>query len=95
MNSINLIMGRVGLEPTRPKSPHFECGASTNFAIRPWMQLHHYSASIAFVAELDRFQPTQITLIQVSKRCICHIWRGVRLPISPSTLELIFVFARH
>ncbi len=34
-------MGEAGLEPARPKPPHFECGASTNSATRPnW--LHNY-----------------------------------------------------
>lgn len=25
------------------RSPHFECGASTSFATRPYIQLYHYS----------------------------------------------------
>lgn len=25
------------------RSPHFECGASTSFATRPYIQLHYYT----------------------------------------------------
>lgn len=36
--------------PMTARSPHFECGASTSFATRPWYQLSHYSTPVSFVA---------------------------------------------
>ncbi len=29
--------------PMGVSPPHFECGASTSFATRPWVQLHYYN----------------------------------------------------
>ena len=37
------------------RPPHFECGASTNFAIRPW-QDHHYNGYCAFVEAFDSLE---------------------------------------
>ena len=48
-------MGEVGLEPTRLSSPHFECGASTNSAIRPWNRTHHYNTLCDFATTFDNF----------------------------------------
>ncbi len=33
-------MGKVGLEPTWVSPPHFECGASTDFATRPGADIY-------------------------------------------------------
>ncbi len=32
------------------RSPHFECGASTSFATRPWVQLSYYNLFSEFTA---------------------------------------------
>ena len=47
-------MGKARLELARPKPPHFECGASTNSAIRP--QLYYYSRLREFRLEVDHFK---------------------------------------
>lgn len=36
------------------RPPHFECGASTNFATRPWVQPSHYILFGAAATKIDR-----------------------------------------
>ncbi len=37
--------------PMTARPPHFECGASTNFATRPWVQLYY---SILYLLNLQQ-----------------------------------------
>jgi hypothetical protein len=39
----SLVMGGARLELASLSAPHFECGASTNSAIRPCWWLYHYT----------------------------------------------------
>jgi integrase len=45
-------MGEERLELSRPKPPHFECGASTNSAIRPWFAPHYYTGLLPAVTAI-------------------------------------------
>lgn len=38
------------------RPPHFECGASTNFATRPWGQPYYHTLLAAALARLDKFE---------------------------------------
>jgi hypothetical protein len=38
--------------PMTARSPHFECGASTNFATRPYIQLFYYTLFTDFATTI-------------------------------------------